>query len=49
MDTAPAHATARHRAWLSLLFQLVYTWRTFFILYSEDDYVELGVCEGARK
>ena len=31
---------------LSLLFQLVYTWRTFFILYSEEDYVELARAKG---
>jgi peptide/nickel transport system permease protein len=31
---------------LSLLFQLVYTWRTFLILYSEEDYVELARAKG---
>src|SRR5688572_3279373 len=31
---------------LSLLFQLVYTWRTFFILYSDEDYVELARAKG---
>ena len=31
---------------LSLLFQLVYTWRTFFILYSEEDYVDLARAKG---
>jgi peptide/nickel transport system permease protein len=31
---------------LSLLFQLVYTWRTFFIIYSEEDYVELARAKG---
>ena len=31
---------------LSLIFQLVYTWRTFFIIYSEEDYVELARAKG---
>lgn len=31
---------------LSLLFQVVYAWRTFFIIYSEEDYVELGQAKG---
>lgn len=31
---------------LSLLFQLVYTWRTFFILYSQEDYVDLARAKG---
>ncbi|MBL8080091.1 MAG: ABC transporter permease subunit [Anaerolineales bacterium] len=31
---------------LSLLFQVVYTWRTFFILYSEEDYVDLARAKG---
>jgi peptide/nickel transport system permease protein len=31
---------------LSLFFQLVYTWRTFFILYAEEDYVELARAKG---
>ena len=31
---------------LSLLFQLVYTWRTFLIIYSEEDYVELARAKG---
>ena len=31
---------------LSLLFQLVYAWRTFFIIYSEEDYVELARAKG---
>ncbi len=31
---------------LSLLFQLVYTWRTFLILYSEEDYVDLARAKG---
>ena len=31
---------------LSLLFQLIYTWRTFFLLYSEEDYVELARAKG---
>ncbi len=33
---------------LSLLFQLVYTWRTFFIIYSEEDYVELARAKGLK-
>ncbi|HVF25718.1 MAG TPA: ABC transporter permease subunit [Anaerolineales bacterium] len=33
---------------LSILFQLVYTWRTFFILYSEEDYVELARAKGLK-
>ena len=31
---------------LSLLFQLVYAWRTFFVIYSEEDYVELARAKG---
>jgi peptide/nickel transport system permease protein len=31
---------------LSLLFQVVYMWRTFFIIYSEEDYVELARAKG---
>jgi peptide/nickel transport system permease protein len=31
---------------LSLLLQLVYAWRTFFIIYSEEDYVELALAKG---
>lgn len=31
---------------LSLLFQVVYAWRTFFIIYSEEDYVELARAKG---
>jgi peptide/nickel transport system permease protein len=31
---------------LSLLFQLVYTWRTFLIIYSEEDYVDLARAKG---
>ncbi|MEW6400748.1 MAG: ABC transporter permease subunit [Chloroflexota bacterium] len=31
---------------LSLLFQVVYTWRTFFVIYSEEDYVDLARAKG---
>jgi peptide/nickel transport system permease protein len=31
---------------LSLLFQVVYAWRTFFIIYSEEDYVDLAQAKG---
>jgi peptide/nickel transport system permease protein len=31
---------------LSLFFQLVYSWRTFFIIYASEDYVELGIAKG---
>ncbi len=31
---------------LSLLFQVIYAWRTFFIIYSEEDYVELAQAKG---
>ena len=31
---------------LSLLFQMVYTWRTFFVLYSNEDYVDLAQAKG---
>jgi peptide/nickel transport system permease protein len=31
---------------ISLFFQLVYSWRTFFIVYAAEDYVELGVAKG---
>jgi peptide/nickel transport system permease protein len=47
-----ARALARHMVLpvlallLSLLFQLVYTWRTFFIIYSEEDYVDLARAKG---
>ncbi|HUM25428.1 MAG TPA: ABC transporter permease, partial [Anaerolineales bacterium] len=30
----------------SMLFQVVYAWRTFFILYSEEDYVDLARAKG---
>lgn len=33
---------------LSLLFQLVYAWRTFFVIYSEEDYVELARAKGLK-
>lgn len=31
---------------LALLFQVVYAWRTFFMIYSEEDYVELAKAKG---
>ena len=31
---------------LSLLFQLVYTWRSVFITFGEEDYVDLGISMG---
>lgn len=31
---------------LSLFFQLVYSWRTYFMIYSEEDYVTQGVAQG---
>jgi hypothetical protein len=31
---------------LSLLFQLVSSWRTFFVIYSEEDYVDLAKAKG---
>jgi peptide/nickel transport system permease protein len=31
---------------LSMIFQLVYTWRTFFLIYSNEDYVELAIAKG---
>lgn len=31
---------------LSLLFQIVYMWRTFFVIYSEEDYVDLARAKG---
>jgi len=31
---------------LSLLFQLVYAWRTFFVIYAEEDYVDLARAKG---
>jgi peptide/nickel transport system permease protein len=31
---------------LSLFFQLLYTWKTFFLTYSNEDYVELGRAKG---
>jgi peptide/nickel transport system permease protein len=31
---------------LSMFFQAVYTWRTFFLLYADEDYVELGKAKG---
>ncbi len=31
---------------LSLLFQLVYTWRNYFMIYSNEDYVEYAVAKG---
>jgi len=30
----------------SLLFQMVYMWRTFFVIYSEEDYVDLAHAKG---
>ncbi len=31
---------------LSLFFQLVYTWRSFFLVYSQEDYVDLAKAKG---
>jgi peptide/nickel transport system permease protein len=31
---------------LSLVFQSIYTWRTFFLIYSQEDFVELGRAKG---
>lgn len=31
---------------LGLIFQVVYAWRTFFIIYSEEDYVDLARAKG---
>jgi len=31
---------------LSLFFQLVYSWRTFFVTFASEDYVELGKAKG---
>ena len=31
---------------MSLLFQVVFAWRTFFVIYSEEDYVDLGKAKG---
>lgn len=31
---------------ISLLFQLVYTWRTYFVIYAEEDYVDLAIAKG---
>ena len=31
---------------LSLLFQLVYTWRNYFMIYSNEDYVDFAVAQG---
>ncbi len=31
---------------IGLFFQLVYTWRTFFLVYSEEDYVDLAKAKG---
>lgn len=31
---------------LSVFFQLVYTWRTYFLLYAQEDYVELAIAKG---
>jgi peptide/nickel transport system permease protein len=34
---------------ISLLFQLIYTWRTFFMIFGSEDYVELGQAKGLTK
>lgn len=34
---------------LSIFFQLVYTWRTYFVINAEEDYVELGKAMGLPK
>lgn len=31
---------------LSLLFQIIFAWRTFFVIYSEEDYVDLAKAKG---
>jgi peptide/nickel transport system permease protein len=31
---------------ISLIFYLVYTWRTFFLIYSDEDYVDLAKAKG---
>jgi len=31
---------------LSIFFQLVYTWRTYFLLYAKEDYVDLAIAKG---
>ena len=31
---------------MALFFQLIYTWRTYFLLFSEEEYVELAVAKG---
>ncbi len=31
---------------LNLMFQLVYTWRNYFMIYSNEDYVDLAVAQG---
>jgi len=33
---------------LSMLFQMVSTWRTFFVIHSQEDYVELARAKGLR-
>jgi len=36
-------------AWvISRVFLAIYTWRTFFLIHSEEDYVELGKAKGLR-
>jgi peptide/nickel transport system permease protein len=34
---------------LSVFFHLVYTWRTYFLIHSDEDYVELAVAKGLPK
>ncbi|HEY69815.1 MAG TPA: ABC transporter permease subunit [Anaerolineae bacterium] len=34
---------------ISLLFQLIYTWRTFFLIFAKEDYVELAQAKGLTK
>ncbi len=31
---------------LSMIFQLIYSWRTYFLIYSDEDYVELALAKG---
>ena len=31
---------------LSMIFQLIYSWRTYFLIYSDEDYVELARAKG---
>jgi peptide/nickel transport system permease protein len=31
---------------LSMYFQMIYTWRTYFLLFSEEEYVELAIAQG---